>query len=80
MKMFPTLTAAALLSVGTAFAAAAPTATSPATATPATAAPAAAHTKHASAMHCEKQARARKLTGAAEKNFVKECKEGKTAG
>ena len=75
MKMFPILTAAALLSVGTAFAAAAPTATSPATA-----APAAAHTKHASAMHCEKQARARKLTGAAEKNFVKECKEGKTAG
>jgi hypothetical protein len=75
MKVFQTLAFAALLSAGTAFAAAAPTAT-PAP----TAKPAALHTKHASAAHCEKEARARKLSGDAEKNFVKECKEGKTAG
>lgn len=75
LKMLPTLAVAALLSVGTAFAASTPTATPAASATPA-----AVHTKHASTMHCEKEARARKLSGAAEKNFVKECKEGKTAG
>lgn len=75
LKMLPTLAVAGLLSVGTAFAASTPTATPAASATPA-----AVHTKHNSTMHCEKEARAKKLSGAAEKNFVKECKEGKTAG
>ena len=76
MKMLPTLSVAALLCVGTAFAATAPTATPAASATPA-----AVHaTRHQTAMHCEKEARAKKLSGSAEKNFVKECKEGKTAG
>jgi len=75
MKVFQTLAVAALLTAGTAFAATTPTATPAGTATPA-----ATHAKpHASTAHCEKEARARKLSGDAEKNFVKECKEGKTA-
>jgi hypothetical protein len=74
MKMIPTLAVAALLGAGTAFAAAAPTATPAATAKPA-----AVHTRHASTMHCEKEARAKKLSGAEEKTFVRQCKEGKTS-
>lgn len=73
MKLFNTLTLGALLVAGSAFAATAPT-TSP-TATPAPAAQP-AH-KHMSAMHCEKMAKAKNLTGDEEKKFVKECREGK---
>jgi len=71
MKLLTTLSLAALMSAGGAFAAStpAPTATPAATVTPAT--------KHNSTMHCEKQAREKKLTGEAEKTFVKDCKEGK---
>jgi hypothetical protein len=75
MKMLSTLTAA-LLITGAAFAATAPAASAP-TATPATQVQPAQ--KHNSAMHCEKQAREKKLTGEAEKEFVKECREGKKA-
>jgi hypothetical protein len=71
MKLLSTLTLAALMSAGSAFAASIPTATAGATATPA-----AAPAKHAG-MHCAKEAREKKLTGDAEKTFVKECKEGK---
>jgi len=73
MKLFSTLTIAVLLTAGSAFAAG----TSPTpTATPAsTAAPAAK--KHTGSMHCEKEARARKLTGDEASKFVKGCKEGK---
>jgi len=71
MKLLTTLSLAALMSAGGAFAAStpAPTATPAASVAPAT--------KHNSTMHCEKQAHAKKLTGEAEKAFVKECKEGK---
>ena len=72
MKILPTLAIAALMTAGSAFAAT----TSTPTATPAAATPA---VKHNSAMHCEKQAREKKLTGDDEKKFVKECKEGKKA-
>ena len=79
MKLFPSLALAALLSAGAAWAANTPTAT------PAgSAAAAASHAtststaKHHSAAHCEKQAKSKKLTGDAEKKFVKECTEGKT--
>ena len=77
MKLLPTLTIAALMSAGSAFAASTPTATAGATATPAT--PAAMSSKHQGATHCAREAREKKLTGEAEKNFVKECKEGKKA-
>jgi hypothetical protein len=30
-------------------------------------------------MHCAKEAKEKKLTGDAEKTFIKECKEGKKA-
>jgi hypothetical protein len=70
MNILSTLTLVALLSAGSAFAAATPTAT-PASATPTT--------KHHSAMHCEKEAKAKKLSGAEEKQFVKDCREGKKA-
>ena len=74
MKMLSTLSLAALLMSGAAFAATAPTGATP-TATPATQAqPAQKH----SAAHCEKQAKEKKLTGDAEKQFLKECK-GKKA-
>jgi Spy/CpxP family protein refolding chaperone len=71
MKLLTTLSLAALMSAGSAFAAStpAPTATPAATVAPAT--------KHNSTMHCEKQAHEKKLTGEAEKTFVKDCKEGK---
>jgi Spy/CpxP family protein refolding chaperone len=75
MKLFSTLTLGALLFAGAAFAATAPTSTP--TATPAPAAQP-AH-KHMSAMHCEKMAKAKNLTGDDEKKFVKECREGKKA-
>jgi hypothetical protein len=75
LKSLPTLAMVALLGAGAAFATATPTATPAANAKPAM-----AHTRHPSALRCEQEARARKLTGAAEKNFVKECKEGKTTG
>jgi hypothetical protein len=70
MKILATFTVAALLTAGSAFAASTPTAT-PATATPTT--------KHHTAMHCEKEAKAKKLSGADEKRFVKDCREGKKA-
>jgi psiF repeat-containing protein len=74
MKKLSILTAA-LLITGTAFAATAPSGSAP-TATPATQAqPAQKH----SAAHCEKQAKEKKLTGDAEKEFVKDCREGKKA-
>jgi hypothetical protein len=71
MKILSSLTLAALLSVGSAFAASTPTATA-ATATPTT--------KHHSTQHCEREAKAKKLSGANEKQFVKDCREGKQAG
>jgi hypothetical protein len=73
MKLLSTLTLAALLGAGTAFAAS--TATPP-TATPASSVTPAAK-KHSSSMHCEKEAKAKKLTGDEATKFVKECKEGK---
>ena len=73
MKLFSTLTLGALLAAGSAFAATAPT--NAPTATPAPAAQPAA--KHHSAMHCEKLAKNKGLTGDDEAKFVKECKEGK---
>ena len=75
MKLLPTLAITALLTAGTAFA----SSTTP-TATPASnATPAATHAKHNSAMHCEKEAKAKKLSGGEEKKFVKECREGKAS-
>jgi hypothetical protein len=68
MKILPTLTIAALFCAGSAFAASTPTATA-ATATPTT--------NHHSTQHCEKEAKAKKLSGADEKQFVKDCREGK---
>lgn len=68
MKTLSTLMLGAMLLTGAAFAATAPTATPATQAQPAQ--------KH-SAMHCEKQAKEKKLTGSAEKEFVKECREGK---
>jgi len=69
MKLLSILTIAALMTAGAAFAASTPTATVGATATPA-----ATPVKHESAMHCEKQAKEKKLTGDEEKKFVKECR------
>jgi hypothetical protein len=69
MKLLSTLTVAALLTAGAAFGASTPTATPAASAAPAQ--------KHSSAVHCEKEAKAKKLTGDDEKKFVKECREGK---
>lgn len=74
MKLLSTLTLAALMCAGAAFAATTPTAT-PAT----SATPAAAPAKKESTAHCEKQAKEKKLSGDEEKKFVKECKEGKKA-
>ena len=79
MKLLSTLTLGAMLLAGTAFAATA--ATTPQTSAPtATPAPAAQPAKHHSAMHCEKLAKNKGLTGDDEAKFVKECKEGKKAG
>ena len=75
MKLLSTLTLAALLTTGAAFAA-----DSKPTATPASSAtPAAAPAKHHSAAHCEKVANEKKLTGDDAKAFVKTCEEGKKA-
>jgi hypothetical protein len=72
MKLFTALTLAALMSAGSAFAASTPTATPAATVAPAQ--------KHNSTAHCEKMAKEKKLTGDAEKTYVKDCKEGKKEG
>jgi hypothetical protein len=72
MKLLSTLTLAALMSAGAAFAATTPTATPAASATPA-----AAPAKHESSSHCDKQAKEKKLAGAEKEKFMKECKEGK---
>jgi hypothetical protein len=77
MKLLCTLTLGALLSTGAAFAAssasnAAPTATPVGAVQPAE--------KHHSSLHCEKEAKAKGLTGDAEKNFVKDCRAGKKPG
>lgn len=72
MKLLSTLALAVLLTGGAAFAATTPSAP---TATPAPAAQPVQ--KHNSAMHCEKEAKAKNLTGDDEKKFVKECREGK---
>ena len=72
MKLIPTLALAALMSAGAAFAATTPTATPASSATPAAAKPA----KHEGSMHCEKQAKEKKLSGEAKDKFVKGCKEG----
>ena len=74
MKLFTTLTLATLLSAGTAFAASTSPTSTP-TATPAASAAPAAR-KHASTMHCDKEAKAKKLTGDEAAKFVKECQEG----
>jgi hypothetical protein len=73
MKLLSTLTLGALRVGGAAFAASTPSSTP--TATPAPAAQPAQ--KHSSAMHCEKLAKSKGLTGDDEKKFVKECREGK---
>ena len=73
MKLLSTLMLGALLTSGAAFAA-----TTPSSAPTATPAPAAQPVqKHNSAMHCEKEAKAKNLAGDDEKKFVKECREGK---
>jgi Spy/CpxP family protein refolding chaperone len=73
MKLLSTFTLVALLAGGAAFAATTPS--SEPTATPAPAAQPVQ--KHNSAMHCEKEAKAKNLTGDDEKKFVKECRAGK---
>jgi hypothetical protein len=74
MKMLSTLTIAAFLVSGAAFAAAdaKPTATPAASATPAE--------KHSGGKHCLKQADAKKLTGDEKKKFLADCKAGTKAG
>ena len=78
MKLLPTLAIAACLSAGSAFAATTPTptptATAGATATPAAAPSAVTATAKKEGGHCMKQAQEKKLTGDAEKAFVKECR------
>jgi Spy/CpxP family protein refolding chaperone len=77
MKFLSTLTLGTLLVGGAAFAATAPTTpqTSAPTATPAPSAQPAV--KHHSAMHCEKLAKNKGLSGDDETKFVKDCKEGR---
>jgi len=70
MKLLSTLTLAALMSAGAAFAATTPTATPASSATPA----GSATTKHEGKGHCEKQAEAKKLTGDEKDKFMTECK------
>jgi Spy/CpxP family protein refolding chaperone len=71
MKLIATLTLATLMTAGAAFGATTPTATPASSATPA----AGKHAKHEGSMHCEKQAKEKKLTGQEKDKFVKECKE-----
>ena len=73
MKLLSTLTLVVLLTGGAGFAATLPS-SSP-TAKPAPAAQ--PSVKHNSTVHCEKQAKAKNLTGDDEKKFVKECRAGK---
>jgi hypothetical protein len=73
MKILPTLMVTAFMTAGSAFAASTP---AHPTATPAAATPA---EKHNSTSHCEKLAHEKKLKGDEEKQFVKDCKAGKTA-
>ena len=75
MKLISTLTLAALMSAGAAFAATTPTATPASSATPA----AAAKPAHHEGMHCDKQAKEKKLTGDEKDQFMKECKAGSHA-
>jgi hypothetical protein len=77
MKLLSTLALCALLTSGAAFAATTRASTAP-TATPAAAVQPAE--KHHSAMHCEKTAKAKGLTGDAAKTFVKDCRAGKKPG
>ena len=71
MKLISTLTVAALMSAGAAFAATTPAAPTTPTATPVpSATPADKHT----GMRCEKEAKEKNLTGDAEKKFVKDCR------
>lgn len=74
MKLLTSFTLAALMCAGAAFAATTPTAT-PAT----SATPAARTARHEASMHCDKQAREKKLTGEEKEKFVKECKAGNKA-
>jgi hypothetical protein len=74
MKLLSPLTIAALMTAGSAFAASTPTATAGATATPVS-----APARHEGGMHCAREAKEKKLTGDAQKSFIKECKEGKKA-
>ena len=69
MKLLSTLTLAALMSAGAAFAATTPTATPASSATPAS-----TPAKHESKGHCEKQAEAKKLSGDEKDKFMTDCK------
>ena len=75
MKLLSTLTVAALLASGAAFAATAASDAKP-TATPAAATPA----SRPSLKHCERAAAAKKLTGDEKEKFVKDCRQGKKSG
>jgi hypothetical protein len=75
MKLLPTL-ALAFLTTGSAFAASTPT---PTATSGATATPAAMPARHEGDMHCAREAKEKKLTGEAQKNFIKACKAGKRA-
>jgi len=72
MKLLTTLSLAALMSAGSAFAASTPTATPAATVAPAQ--------NHNSTAHCEKLAKEKKLMGDEENKFVKGCKDGRKEG
>ncbi|HTU68572.1 MAG TPA: PsiF family protein [Steroidobacteraceae bacterium] len=86
MKMLHTLAIGALLTTGAAFAATSPASPAASTSTAPTATPAASvqpvsaqpAEKHPSTMHCEKEAKAKKLIGDAEKTFVKDCRDKKS--
>jgi hypothetical protein len=67
MKTITAFTAIAIVGCGASLAAAPP------------AAPSATPVKHASLKVCNKQADAKKLTGSARAQFVKDCRSGKTS-
>jgi len=73
MKIITAFTAIAIVGCGAAVAAAAPAAPS------APSAPSATPVKHASLKVCNKQADAKKLTGPARAQFVKDCRGGKSS-
>ncbi len=84
MKTLITLTLAALMSAGAAFAAHSssppmPSATPAGTATPASKSADRHHSIHSMA-YCEKRAREKSLSGDAEKTFVQDCRAGKKTG